>query len=172
MCRHDWKTPIESFNGDKPDVFYFRIFGTRAYICMFGCHPNNNKTSCLLNQKKWPSLCYSSSTSSRYLSLFRLTSHPYALWYVFLWLGTYSYSFEFFELFVYWTLTCAVLIPLLPDGVLPIDSFVLTLISDSLVFRPILSYRTRTSYYSLILPCSMEFYAYASPSISRQLHVL
>ena len=48
----------------------------------------------------------------------------------------------------------------------------LTLILDSLVFRPILSYRTRISYYSLIPPCSMEFYAYASPSISRQLHVL
>ena len=45
-------------------------------------------------------------------------------------------------------------------------------ILDSLVFRPILSYRTCTSYYSLIPSCSMEFYAYASPSISRQLHVL
>ena len=43
----------------------------------------------------------------------------------------------------------------------------LTLISDSLVFCPILSYRTRISYYSSIPSCSMEFYAYASPSISR-----
>ena len=32
MCRHDWRTPIESFNGDKPDVSYFRVFGTRAYV--------------------------------------------------------------------------------------------------------------------------------------------
>ena len=32
MHCHDWKTPIESFNGDKPDVFYFRVLGTRAYI--------------------------------------------------------------------------------------------------------------------------------------------
>ena len=32
MHHHDWKTPIESFNGDKPDVSYFRVFGTCAYI--------------------------------------------------------------------------------------------------------------------------------------------
>ena len=32
MRRHDWKTPIESFNGDKPDVSYFRVFGTQAYV--------------------------------------------------------------------------------------------------------------------------------------------
>ena len=32
MHRHDWKTPIESFNGDKPDVSYFRIFGTHTYV--------------------------------------------------------------------------------------------------------------------------------------------
>ena len=32
MRRHDWKTPIESFNEDKPDVSYFRVFGTRAYV--------------------------------------------------------------------------------------------------------------------------------------------
>jgi len=32
MCRHEWKTPIEQFNGDKPDVSYFRIFGTLAYV--------------------------------------------------------------------------------------------------------------------------------------------
>ena len=30
--RHDWKTPIESFNGDKPDVSYFRVFGTHTYV--------------------------------------------------------------------------------------------------------------------------------------------
>ena len=29
---HDWKTPIELFNGDKPDVSYFRVFGTCAYV--------------------------------------------------------------------------------------------------------------------------------------------
>ena len=32
MRHHDWKTPIESFNGDKPDVSYFRAFGTCAYV--------------------------------------------------------------------------------------------------------------------------------------------
>ena len=32
MHHHDWKPPIESYNGDKPDVSYFRIFGTRAYV--------------------------------------------------------------------------------------------------------------------------------------------
>jgi hypothetical protein len=32
MCRHEWKTPIEQFNGDQPDVSYFRVFGTRAYV--------------------------------------------------------------------------------------------------------------------------------------------
>ena len=117
------------------------------------------------------SFCYSSFTLSWYLSLFLLTPHSYALRYVFLRLDTYSDPFEFFELFVYRTLTRAVLLPLLPDGMLSVYSFVLTLILDSLVFCPILSYRTRISYYSLILPCSMEFYAYASPSISRQLPV-
>ena len=45
--------------------------------------------------------CYSSSLLSWYLSLFRLTSHLSALWYVFLRLDTYSDSFEFFELFFY-----------------------------------------------------------------------
>ena len=116
--------------------------------------------------------CYSSSPLSWYLSLFRLPSHSYALWYVFLRLDTYSDSFEFIELFFYWTLTRAILLSLLPDGMIPVDSFMLTLILDSLVFHPILSYRTRTFYYSSIPSCSTEFYAYASPSISRQLHVL
>src|SRR6266702_1084985 len=32
MRRHTWKTPIELFNGDKPDASYFRIFGIRAYV--------------------------------------------------------------------------------------------------------------------------------------------
>jgi len=32
MCRHEWKTPIEQFNGDKPDVSYFRIFEMLAYV--------------------------------------------------------------------------------------------------------------------------------------------
>ena len=60
----------------------------------------------------------------------------------------------------------------LPDRMIPVDSFMLMLILDSLVFHPILSYRTRTSHYSSIPSCSTEFYAYVSPSISRQLHVL
>ena len=32
MYHHDWKTPIEAFNRDKPDVSYFRVFGTCAYV--------------------------------------------------------------------------------------------------------------------------------------------
>ena len=32
MCRHLWKTPIEIFNGDKPDVSYFRVFGLHTYV--------------------------------------------------------------------------------------------------------------------------------------------
>ena len=116
--------------------------------------------------------CYSSSPLPWYLSLFLLSSHSPALWYVLLRLGTFSSSFEFFELFFYRTITRAVLVLLLPDGMMPVDSFVLTLIMDSLVFCPILSYRTRIPHYSLIPSCSMEFHAYASLSISRPLHVL
>ena len=29
---HSWKMPIEIFNGDKPDISYFRVFGTHVYI--------------------------------------------------------------------------------------------------------------------------------------------
>ena len=32
MRHHEWKTPIELFNGDKPDVSYFRIFGSLVYV--------------------------------------------------------------------------------------------------------------------------------------------
>jgi hypothetical protein len=32
MHRHEWKTPIEQFNGDQPDVSYFKVFGTCAYV--------------------------------------------------------------------------------------------------------------------------------------------
>ena len=32
MRRHQWRTPIEVFNGDKPDVSYFRVFGSHAYM--------------------------------------------------------------------------------------------------------------------------------------------
>jgi len=32
MHHHEWKTPIELFNGDKPDVSYFRIFGSLVYV--------------------------------------------------------------------------------------------------------------------------------------------
>ena len=117
------------------------------------------------------SVCYSSFTSSRYLSLFFLTPNALALWCVFLWLDTYSNPFELSKLFLCRTLTRAVLFPLLPDGMIPVYSFLLTLILDSLLFCPILSYRTRIPYYSLILACSMKFYAYASSSISRQLPV-
>ena len=116
--------------------------------------------------------CYSLSPLPWYLSLFLLTPHSSTLWYVLIRLGTFSDSLEFFELFFYQTLTRTILIPLLPDGMIPVDSSVLTLIMDSFVFCPILSYRTCIPYYSSIPSCSMEFYAYVSLSISRQLHVL
>ena len=32
MCHHQWKIPIEIFNGDKPDVSYFKIFGSHTYV--------------------------------------------------------------------------------------------------------------------------------------------
>ena len=32
MHRHQWRTPLEVFNGDKPDVSYFRVFGSHAYV--------------------------------------------------------------------------------------------------------------------------------------------
>ena len=32
MHCHNWKMPIEIFNGDKPDISYFRVFGTCAYV--------------------------------------------------------------------------------------------------------------------------------------------
>jgi len=32
MRRHSWKTPIEIFNEDLPDISYFKVFGTRAYV--------------------------------------------------------------------------------------------------------------------------------------------
>ena len=143
------------------------------------------------------SWCYSLSPLSWYLSLFLPTSYSSTLWYVLIRLGTFFDSLKLFELFFYRTLTRAVLVLLLPDGMIPVDSFVLTLIMDSLVFCPILSYwtcipyyssipfimdslvfcpilsyRTRIPYYSSIPSRSMEFYAYASLHISRQLHVL
>ena len=99
-------------------------------------------------------------------------SHSSTLWYVFIRLGTFSDSLEFFKLFFYRTLTRAVLVLLLPDGMIPVDSSVLMLIMDSLVFYLILSYRIRIPYYSSIPSCSMEFYAYVSLSISRPPHVL
>ena len=40
MCCHDWKTSIESFNGDKPDVSYFRVFGTLVYVWI---HPDQRQ---------------------------------------------------------------------------------------------------------------------------------
>ena len=32
MCHHEWKTPIELFDGKKPDASYFRVFGCCAYV--------------------------------------------------------------------------------------------------------------------------------------------
>ena len=32
MCRLHWKTPNEMFLSDKPDISYFKIFGTCAYV--------------------------------------------------------------------------------------------------------------------------------------------
>ena len=32
MCHHNWKMPIEIFNGDKPDISYSRVFGTCTYV--------------------------------------------------------------------------------------------------------------------------------------------
>ena len=87
-------------------------------------------------------------------------------------LDTFFDSLKPLELFFYQTITRAVLTLLLSDGMIPVDSSMLTLILDSLAFHPILSYRTRIPYYSSIPSCSMEFYAYASLSISRQLRVL
>ena len=40
MCHHDWKTPIGSFRGDKPNVSYFRVFGTLAYVWI---HPDQQQ---------------------------------------------------------------------------------------------------------------------------------
>ena len=32
MQHHQWWTPIEIFNGDKPDVSYFKVFGSHTYM--------------------------------------------------------------------------------------------------------------------------------------------
>ena len=32
MHCHEWKTPIELFNGKKPDASYFRVFECHAYV--------------------------------------------------------------------------------------------------------------------------------------------
>ena len=32
MHHHQWKTPIEVFNGEKPDVSYLRVFGSHTYV--------------------------------------------------------------------------------------------------------------------------------------------
>ena len=40
MRRHEWRTPLELFKGDKPDVSYFRVFGTLTYIWI---HPDQWK---------------------------------------------------------------------------------------------------------------------------------
>ena len=40
MHHHEWRTPLELFKGDKPDVFYFRVFGTLAYVWI---HPDQRQ---------------------------------------------------------------------------------------------------------------------------------
>jgi hypothetical protein len=32
MRRLDWSTPIFKWNGEKPDVSYFKVFGSQAYV--------------------------------------------------------------------------------------------------------------------------------------------
>ena len=165
-----WWDPLHGQKGIHPSALPTSTNTVQVQI--FGEGHLTDDACGLMAQSLWGSTyiapwCYSSFTSSWYLSLFILASYSFALWYVFLRLDTYSDSPEFIELFFCWTLTRAVPFPLLPDGMIPFYSFLITLIMDSLVFRPILSYRTRILYYSSILPCSMEFYAYASPSISR-----
>ena len=32
MHHHEWKTPIELFNGKKPDTSYFKVFECHAYM--------------------------------------------------------------------------------------------------------------------------------------------
>ena len=32
MCCLDWSTPISKWNGDIPDVSYFKVFGSQAYV--------------------------------------------------------------------------------------------------------------------------------------------
>ena len=40
MHCHEWRTPLELFKGDKPDVSYFRVFGTLAYVWI---HPDQQQ---------------------------------------------------------------------------------------------------------------------------------
>ena len=40
MRRHEWRTPLELFKGDKPDVSYFRVFGTLTYVWI---HPDQRQ---------------------------------------------------------------------------------------------------------------------------------
>ena len=40
MCHHEWRTPLELFKGDKPDVSYFRVFGTLTYVWI---HPDQRQ---------------------------------------------------------------------------------------------------------------------------------
>ena len=32
MCRLDWSSPISKWNGETPDVSYFKVFGYLAYV--------------------------------------------------------------------------------------------------------------------------------------------
>ena len=40
MRCHEQRTPLELFKGDKPDVSYFRVFGTLAYVWI---HPDQRQ---------------------------------------------------------------------------------------------------------------------------------
>ena len=40
MCRHEWRMPLGLFKGDKPDVSYFRVFRTLAYVWI---HPDQRQ---------------------------------------------------------------------------------------------------------------------------------
>ena len=49
MCCHDWKSPIESLNETN---LMFLTLEFSEHVLTFGYHLNNDKTSCLLNQRR------------------------------------------------------------------------------------------------------------------------
>ena len=52
MRRLDWSTPMFKWNGDVPDVSYFKVFGSLAYVFI---HKEDRQNKSLRKQKK-PSL--------------------------------------------------------------------------------------------------------------------